>query len=377
MSFGWMTVFFGAALMNVYLFYSYYKIQSGKYRRQKIAACIVLHAVLSTPCVYYFYLFFHGRTGSALANALSYEAALFLGLLLYLILLFGVTDLLRLSSRWIRYPQKVRVWARRGLCGGLSLLILSGIIVLPGFQKATEVEIKQYEVSLPRRDSNLSQLRAVLLTDAHLGASVKAGELEEIVEHVNGINPDIVFLGGDFFDEGTPERLKLDAKESLSKLRAAYGTYYIEGNHEYDAGDLEDQMAYFRQAGLNVLTDQTVKVADQFYVVGRKDKEEKREPLNQVMSAVQENLPVIVLDHRPDRKESVESGRVDLQLSGHTHDGQLFPFHILDFVTRQTSYEYHRFGTFQMIVSSGVGTYGVPLRIGSRCEIVDIHIRFH
>ncbi|HWI54984.1 MAG TPA: metallophosphoesterase, partial [Desulfobacteria bacterium] len=123
-------------------------------------------------------------------------------------------------------------------------------------------------------------------------------------------------------------------------------------------------------------------VADSFYIVGRDDKSgsrftgHKRKNLQDIISAVDRSLPVIVMDHQPTNLGETERAGVDLQVSGHTHRGQLFPNHLITRRIYEVDYGYLRKGNLNVIVSSGYGTWGPPIRVGSVAEIVDINVEF-
>jgi predicted MPP superfamily phosphohydrolase len=191
----------------------------------------------------------------------------------------------------------------------------------------------------------------------------------------NELKPDIVLLGGDIIDEGTPVDLRQYMSECFSGFKSLYGTYFILGNHDDYRGDTEAALSLFKDAGIRCLIDETVLVSDEFYLIGRNDNPLRRRPFAELEAQVTENLPVIVLDHRPKVRETELSDAVDLQLSGHTHDGQIFPFHLLDpFGFFSLNYgRYDRNGT-QILVSSGAGEYAVPVRLGSPAEILVLNI---
>ena len=139
-------------------------------------------------------------------------------------------------------------------------------------------------------------------------------------------------------------------------------------------------MNYLKDVGINVLRDEYVKVGEDFYIVGRKDKMGNQKPLDELTVDIDEDLPVILLDHRPDYKETSVNPKISLQLSGHTHSGQYFPIQIFDFlyskISKQYMYGHHKIGELEHIVSSGVGDWGIPVRMGSKREIVNVKLSF-
>jgi hypothetical protein len=155
----------------------------------------------------------------------------------------------------------------------------------------------------------------------------------------------------------------------------------ITGNHEY-IGGVEDAYKYLTEHGITVLRDASTKVADSLYVVGREDLSKKsfargtRKPLHEVMADVDRSWPIILMDHQPFRLNEAAENGVDLQLSGHTHHGQLWPFHFITRKMYEVSWGYKKKGETHYYVSCGVGTWGPPVRIGNKPEIVNIKLAF-
>lgn len=164
-------------------------------------------------------------------------------------------------------------------------------------------------------------------------------------------------------------------------MRAKYGIFAVTGNHEY-IGGVEPSIKYLTEHGITELRDNTVKIADSFYVVGREDRASKgfagiiRKPLNQLLEGVDRTLPVILMDHQPVRLEEAEKNGIDLQLSGHTHHGQLWPFNFITKKIYEVSMGYKQKGSTHFYVSCGLGTWGPPIRTGNRPEIVVINLSF-
>jgi predicted MPP superfamily phosphohydrolase len=158
--------------------------------------------------------------------------------------------------------------------------------------------------------------------------------------------------------------------------------YAVLGNHEYISRNSELAVESLKQANVNVLVDEHVKLNNQFYIVGRDDRMagsisgKPRMKLSKLMDGIDKNLPIILLDHQPNNLEEGQRNGIDLQLSGHTHNGQFFPNNLISKHVFEHSWGYLRKGDYQVIVSSGFGTWGPPIRIGSNPEIADLTIYF-
>jgi predicted MPP superfamily phosphohydrolase len=170
--------------------------------------------------------------------------------------------------------------------------------------------------------------------------------------------------------------------ETFRELKPTYGTYAVPGNHDNNPAAIR----YIKGAGIKVLQDSYTKVADSFYVVGR-DNEFEHGPrvpngkqgrlgLAAILQGVDRSLPIIVLDHQPSQLAEAQKNGVDLQFSGHTHRGQLFPGHLITSRIFEIDWGMLQKGNFHAIVSSGYGTWGPPIRIGSKPEIVDVVVKF-
>jgi predicted MPP superfamily phosphohydrolase len=203
-----------------------------------------------------------------------------------------------------------------------------------------------------------------------------------MVNMIEKLNPDIIFLAGDVIDEDTDPFIKQNMAAALLRLRAKYGIYGVLGNHEYIGGMTDKAAAVLESTGIKVLRDSYVKIGENIVIAGRDDmshsylSQKQRKTLNSMLEGVDKSLPIILLNHQPRELEESRSAGVDLQLSGHTHSGQLFPIHLITEKIYEDDWGHLSKGSLQLIVSSGFGTWGPPIRTGNRPEIVDIHISF-
>ena len=174
-----------------------------------------------------------------------------------------------------------------------------------------------------------------------------------------------------------------DMGEEFKKIHSKYGVYAVFGNHEYYGGAI-DKIAYEYEisANFNLLRDKTVKIDNSFYLVGREDllyerySKTKRRKIDELLSDTDRQLPIIVIDHQPANLSEGEKAGVDLQFSGHTHKGQLLPANIVTKRLFENDFGLLAKNTYNVVVSSGVGTWGPPIRIGSASEIVQVEIEF-
>jgi hypothetical protein len=252
------------------------------------------------------------------------------------------------------------------------------IIVIGGHINARMLKVNTLNVEIPARNSTLKELNAVLISDIHLSTINRDDFAEDIVQKINALHPDIVFVAGDLVDDKAGVLRDREIGFSFKNIKAPMGIYGITGNHEYING-VDSSVNYMKELSVIPLRDTSITVNNAFVLIGREDRSKglrRRKTLKDLVENSEKNLPIILMDHTPFQlEEAMESG-VDLQLSGHTHHGQLFPLNLITDKIYEISRGYKKKGGTQYYVSSGVGTWGPPVRTGSRSEIVNIKIKF-
>lgn len=331
---------------------------------------------------YFFSRFSQKFLPVVLYEGLTRVGAYWLAFMLYFLLIITALDILRLLDQWLRLIP-VELKQRFNPALGLTVFILVVGIVGYGAWNARHPRINHYDLSIAKQAGPLKQLHVVMVSDIHLGTIVDNGYLTKMVNTVNELKPDLVLFPGDVFDENIEATNKLQTVDNFRRLKAPYGVFAVLGNHEYIGGNAEEAIKYLGEAGVKVLRDSSQEVAGSFYLIGRDDRSSermnkvKRQDLNTLLQGVNRSFPIIVMDHQPlQLDEPVEQG-VDLQLSGHTHAGQLYPVRLITQRIFEDDWGYLRKGNFQLIVSSGYGTWGPPIRVGNTPEIVDIMIKFN
>jgi predicted MPP superfamily phosphohydrolase len=323
-----------------------------------------------------------GRT--ALAAPLVKIGSFHLALMIYLLMGVILVDLLRLANALV--PFIPRSLAARPYQTGLILfLVVAGVSVLVvagGVINASRPRTVELDLAFDKPAGGRRTLSIVMASDIHLGTIAGSSRLKRLVDRINLLEPDIVLLPGDIVDESVTESEEEAMTAVFEKLRAPLGVYSVPGNHEYYGG-LERNLAYLRKWGIRVLQDEAVEVDGSFYLIGRKDpsalaRHETRRPIPEIMKegSVDARRPLILLDHQPLHLEEAEVAGIDLQLSGHTHAGQLFPLNLVNKRIYEQNWGYLRKGKTQYYVSCGVGTWGPPVRTGSVPEIVRIRLTF-
>ncbi len=309
---------------------------------------------------------------------LAYSGDYWLAALYYFVLAWLATDLGRFLARKLGL---LHAGAGKPLVVGLAVVALVAAVVAYGTWNARNPRVATYEVTIGKPAGGLSELRVVMVSDIHLGPIVNYSRLEGLVAMIDARRPDLILLAGDIIDENVGYFVERRMAAPFRRLTPRYGVWAVLGNHEYLSGKVEEVTARLDEAGIRVLRDEYVKVGDSFYIVGRDDRRAQfggqgRKPLAEVMAGVERRLPVILMDHQPFALDEAAGQGVDLQLSGHTHVGQMFPNNFVTGRIFEDDWGYLRKGAYQVIVSSGFGTWGPPIRVGNTPEIVDITIKF-
>jgi len=317
------------------------------------------------------------------SDALVWTGSFWLGAMLYFFLLVVLIDIFRLVNHFIpiipAFARENFAQFKLYLLGGSIVLV--GLIVLAGYINALNPRIKTVEIHIPKQANGLQSLNAVIMSDIHLGTIIGNGRLERIVSKVNGLNPDIILLPGDILDEDLEPVIRQNAGATLKQLSAPMGVFGVMGNHEYIGGP-EPAYRYLSEHGVKMLRDSVVIINESFYLVGREDFQKgrfagkERKDIETLMEEVNKSLPVIVMDHQPFHPEKAAAAGADLMLSGHTHNGQLWPLNYIIDAMYVLGYGLGEVEGMLMYVSNGVGTWGPPLRVGNRPEIVNLKIRF-
>jgi predicted MPP superfamily phosphohydrolase len=354
---------------------------------QALAGTGLLRVIVLVIFFVFLAALFYGRSlamrHSGLVPEIVIAAASFYfeGLIL-LVLFTALVDLARLADHFVPYfPAAVR--ANGQGAARVAFLAVAGMtlaFMAAGFIHSHRLKTTPLEVAIDKKAGPLQTLNAVVLSDLHVGPFLHAPRLRKIVEAVNALNPDVVLIAGDIVNEDThvPELERM--AQELRRIRSRWGVFACTGNHEYFAG-IEKSLKYLRESGIRVLLDETVLVAEAFYVAGRTNQQylgnrEKRPALPEVLAGTDHSKPVILLDHQPVRLFEAEEASVDLQLSGHTHGGEIIPIVWINNLLWEIGRGYGRKGATQYYVTDGVGVWGLPGRIGTRSEIVHLRISF-
>lgn len=319
-----------------------------------------------------------------LYDLVHFWGALWFAILLYAFMAVFLIDIVRLVDRFFPFIPynifgSVAIF-KLAAFGVVKLYLL--VVVGYGYYNADNIKVKTLEITLPKKGSKFDSLNVAFLSDTHFSPITGYAKAEQIHGILTGLNPDLILMGGDIIDDKAHhlERHRIDKK--LKELKAPLGVITINGNHEFING-YRESVGFIQHSGISLLADSVAVIDSGLVIVGREDlsinrfAEKQRKTLDALMEGVHAlGLPVILLDHQPYNLEQAEQNKVDLQLSGHTHNGQLFPANLIVKRIYEQPWGYHRRGKTQYYVSSGAGVWGPPVRLGSDSEIILLKIKF-
>jgi len=321
---------------------------------------------------------------SYLSDFLIWCGSFWIAIMFYSFLFLITIDLIRIINHFLHFlpsfitenPVKVKKFL------SVSISILIFILIMGGYFTSKIINIRKYDLFINKKAGNLKSLNIVMASDLHLGTINGKMFAYKIVDKINKLKPDIILFAGDIIDEDIKPVLKDNVGEALFELKAKYGIFGITGNHEY-IGGVDDAVNYLNAHKIQMLRDSSILIDNAFYIVGREDRsinrfsEKKRKELNELTKDLDKSLPIILMDHQPFHLEEAEQNGIDLQLSGHTHYGQLWPLNYIIRKIYELPWGYKLKGNTHYYVSCGAGGWGPPIRIGSLPEIVNIKLHFN
>lgn len=318
---------------------------------------------------------------SVVSDIFVWIGSFWLAMFFYFFLIVVLIDLARIINHWFPFFQLITdnyVNLKR-----ITFFVSVGLVLLIvfyGYINACAFRVRKLDLTISK-PANMKMMNIVVASDIHLGTIVGRKRFCKIVNKINDLNPDLILLPGDIVDEDLAPVIRENLGDALLHLKSKYGVYAITGNHEY-IGGVEAAVRYLSDHGVIVLSDNVAKINDSIYIVGREDRSirqfsgKQRRNLPELMQHVDKNYPVILMDHQPFKLNEAEENGFDLQLSGHTHHGQLFPLNFITKAVYEKSWGYLKKGNTHIYVSCGVGTWGPPVRLGNRPEILNLFLTF-
>ena len=260
-------------------------------------------------------------------------------------------------------------------------ILLTAVVMSYGVRNMNHIIRTEYKLLYAKLSRDY---KIAMIADTHYGTIQDGKLLEEKVSEINAQKPDLVVLAGDIVEEGTSNEEMREVFATLGRLKSTYGTYFIFGNHDPQnytqdpSYTVKELIQVIKANGITVLQDQWVEIGDDLVLVGRKDagwnKSGLRLSSNDLLALVDQKRYIIMADHQPlDTEENSRLG-VDLQLSGHTHAGQIFPIGVINTLRGDLNYGDYQIDGLTAIVTSGFTGWGYSFRTQEHCEYVMVDL---
>lgn len=280
---------------------------------------------------------------------------------------------------------KIDLWNKAFSCGMVPIIV-TVLILGYGYFNIKDVKTVNYSIHTRKVIRNQGY-RIAMISDLHFGTTMNEEKLKKYCNEIEEKKPDLVVLCGDIVDENTSLIQMKNAANILGSIKSKYGTFYVYGNHDkctyaskpnFREAQLKNQLVSNR---IHVLEDEIYNVNNEFTIIGRKDRgfssEKKRKTSEELLEHVNTKNFLLLLDHQPSDLQKNSRTGIDLQLSGHTHGGQIWPVGLLSDILGfgQLNYGYKMIGNYQIIVTSGIGGWGYPIRTGHHSEYVVVNVK--
>lgn len=319
-------------------------------------------------------LFIGHKIPIRLASVISFIGNTYLIIAIYLFCSFLFADIIRLFNDIIRFaPHGLLPYRYEWLIFSFALI---AVLLLIGNYRFNHPKIVRLNLETDK-SKQYKDLKIVAVSDIHLGFSIRKKKLQRYVDMMNAEKPDIILMAGDVSDRSIKPIIRQNMEEELKQLKAPLGIYAINGNHEHYAETTKATSEYLQKAGIHMLIDSTVLINDAFYLIGRDDRMNRhRKALSTLVKGLNPDFPKILLDHQPYNLKNAQRNGIDLQISGHTHEGQFFPGNLFVKKMFEVQYGYKKIGSTHYYVSSGLGIWGPQYRIGTQSEMVVITLSY-
>ena len=364
------------SLVNVYIYYKGYR--SLPLLRDNRLLYSLTFFILAA--VFIAAKFLESRHSSVITDILNIIGGFWLAFMLYGFLFFLISDIVIGGLRITGIIEGEQIMLFRKWSFILTLSV-SALLITAGFINAIIPVVTRYDISVNKSAGDIKTLRIAAVSDIHLGSIIRKRSMKKLSGMLDELKPDLVLLLGDIVDGELGPVLRDDLLQYFTCPKCTDGLYAITGNHEFIGGG-DRTIPYIESKGIRILKDEVVTLQGGIQLIGRIDRDSRRfyrkerQPLDSLIARVDTTKPVILLDHQPFHLGETASKGVDLELSGHTHNGQIWPLNYVTEKIYELSYGYLKKGNTHFIVSSGYGLWGPRVRLGSRSEVLLINITF-
>ena len=354
----------------------------------------VIYVLFSTSLLTGFLI----KNPKSLHRMLKITGNYFLGIFLYTLVIILLADFGRILLKYVFHVSWIHSRTAFTVAGAICALLIL-LLSACGIFHAKYIKTTSYDVIINKTIPERTSMKVVLLADTHFGYNAGVLHARELVRKINKQKPDLVCIAGDIFDNEydairNPEKLE----KTLRGIKSTYGVYACWGNHDLNEeilacftfkhkdGDLSDikdprMKKFLKDSNIHILEDESVLINDQFYVIGRKDASltekihETRKAPARLTEKLDRDKPIIMIDHQPKELQELADAGVDLDLCGHTHDGQTFPGNFTIKLMWENPCGLLSKDNMTNITTSGAGVWGPAMRIGTDSEICSINIQ--
>ena len=354
----------------------------------------VIYVLLSTSLLTGFLI----KNPKSLHRMLKITGNYFLGIFLYTLVIILLADFGRILLKYVFHASWIHSRTAFTVAGAICALLIL-LLSACGIFHAKYIKTTSYDVIINKTIPERTSMKVVLLADTHFGYNAGVLHARELVRKINKQKPDLVCIAGDIFDNEydairNPEKLE----KTLRGINSTYGVYASWGNHDLNEeilagftfkhkdGDLSDikdprMKKFLKDSNIHILEDESVLINDQFYVIGRKDASltekihETRKAPARLTEKLDRDKPIIMIDHQPKELQELADAGVDLDLCGHTHNGQTFPGNFTIKLMWENPCGLLSKDNMTNITTSGAGVWGPAMRIGTDSEICSINIQ--
>ena len=351
----------------------------------------VIYVLLSTSLLTGFLI----KNPKSLHRMLKITGNYFLGIFLYTLVIILLADFGRILLKYVFHASWIHSRTAFTVAGAICALLIL-LLSACGIFHAKYIKTTSYDVIINKTIPERTSMKVVLLADTHFGYNAGVLHARELVRKINKQKPDLVCIAGDIFDNDyravrNPDKIA----EILKGIKTKYGVYGCWGNHDvtetllggfsvHSAENNERDTRFedlMKKSNVKILEDEAVLVDNKFYVVGRLDYEKtgkiglERKTVHDLTENLDKTKPIIEIDHEPNEFDEKNDAGVDLDLGGHTHNGQLFPGNITIKLAWENPWGIIKVGNMTNVTTSGAGVWGPNMRVGTNCEVAIINVK--
>lgn len=376
-----MAVFF-TIVLSIYSLVSFYVFFKGYKSLEVLQNHSLLYSIIAFIIATLFIAakILESRHSSVLTDVLNIIGGFWLAFMLYGFLFFLLSDiiLLILKIPGIIQGENILHYKKWSF---IIIVTVSSLLIIGGFINAIIPVTREYNLTINKPAGSVKTLRIAAVSDIHLGSIIRKRSLKKMSQIITDLKPDLILLLGDIIDGEIGPVLRGDLLQYFTYPKCRDGLFAITGNHEF-IGGAGRTIPYIESKGIKILKDEMVTLEGGIQLIGRVDRDsfrfyrKERMPLSELMMKADTTRPVILLDHQPFHLDETAKYGIDLELSGHTHNGQIWPLNYVTAMIYELSTGYLKKNNTNFIVSSGYGLWGPRVRSGSRSEVLLINLTF-